>query len=192
MFVLSAVLTDPDDRDFMMDLYNGHYGLVRSAICKVIRDTDYLEDLINDTFLKLIGKISVLRTLDCCRLAAYVVYTSRSTSIDFIRRRDVQTKHMYFGLDEDLAGTVLDPAEAVEDKVVYAEERDDLWRAILRLPEKQKDLLYFKYVLEMPDAEIAGILGIATASVRQYLTRARRGTKKLINEELKNHGEQSG
>ncbi len=192
MFVLSAVLTDPDDRDFMMDLYNGHYGLVRSAICKVIRDTDYLEDLINDTFLKLIGKISVLRTLDCCRLAAYVVYASRSTSIDFIRRRDVQAKHMYFGLDEDLAGTVLDPAEAVEDKVVYAEERDDLWRAILRLPEKQKDLLYFKYVLEMPDAEIAGILGIATASVRQYLTRARRGIKKLINEELKNHGEQSG
>jgi RNA polymerase sigma-70 factor (ECF subfamily) len=99
---------------------------------------------------------------------------------------------MYFGLDEDLAGTVLDPAEALEDKVGYSEERDDLWRAILRLPEKQKDLLYFKYVLEMPDAEIAGILGIATASVRQYLTRARRGTKKLINEELKNHGEQSG
>jgi RNA polymerase sigma-70 factor, ECF subfamily len=192
MFVLSAALTDPDDRDFMMDLYNGHYGLVRSSIHKVIWDTDHLEDLINDTFLKLIGKISILRTLDCCRLAAYVVYTSRSTSIDFIRSRDLQTKHMYFGLDEDLAGTVLDPAEALEDKVVYSEERDDLWRAILRLPEKQKDLLYFKYVLEMPDAEIAGILGIATASVRQYLTRARRGTKKLINEELKNHGEQSG
>ena len=189
MLVLFATITDPDDRDFMMDLYKGHYGLVRSAILKVTRDRDCLEDLINDTFLKLIGKISILRTLDCCRLVTYVVYTSRSISINFVRHRAVQNKHIYFGLDEDLADEVTDPRETVEDKVVYWEEQEDLWGAILHLPEKDKDLLYFKYVLEMHDADIADILNISPASVRQYLTRARRAAKKLINEEVKNHGE---
>ena len=188
MLVLFATITDPDDRDFMMDLYKGHYGLVRSAILKVIRDRDCLEDLINDTFLKLIGKISILRTLDCCRLVTYVVYTSRSISINFIRQRAVQNKHIYFGLNEDLAERVTDPRETVEDKVVYWEEREDLWGTILRLPEKDKDLLYFKYVLELHDADIAKILNISPTSVRQYLTRARRAAKKLINEEVKNHG----
>jgi len=192
MLVLFATITDTDDRDFMMDLYKRHYGLVRSAILKVIRDTDHLEDLINDTFLKLIGRISVLRTLNCCKMAAYVVYTSRSISINFIRRRAVQNKHIYFGLDEDLAEGMANPEEMVENKVVYFEEREELWRAVLRLPEKQKNLLYFKYVLEMHDTEISETLGITPDSVRQYLTRARRAAKKLINEEVKGNDKQSG
>ena len=188
MIVLFSTLTDPTDRDFMLDLYTGHYGLVRRAILKVTRDSDYLEDLVNDTFLKLIAKIPTLRTLDCCRLAAYIVYTSRSVGINFVRHRSVQNKHIYFGLEEDLLERVADPKETVEDEVVYWEEREDLWGTILRLPKKDKDLLYFKYVLEMHDADIAGILNVSPSSVRQYLTRARRAAKKLINEEVKDRG----
>jgi RNA polymerase sigma-70 factor (ECF subfamily) len=51
--------------------------------------------------------------------------------------------------------------------------------AILNLPEKQKELLYFKYMLGMNDSEIAAIFDIAPDSVRQYLTRARRSAKKI-------------
>ena len=192
MFVLSTTLTDPEDRDFMMDLYNGHYGLVRSSIHKVVRDTDHLEDLISDTFLKLIGRISTLRTLNCCTLATYVVYTGRSISINFVRNRDVQNKHTYYGLEDDLAGEVADLDDTTEDKVINWEEREELWRAVLRLPEKQKNLLYFKYVLEMHDTEISETLGITPDSVRQYLTRARRAAKKLINEEVQDNDKQSG
>ena len=61
----------------------------------------------------------------------------------------MQNKHIHFGLDEDLAEGMANPEEKVEDKVVYFEERKDLWGTILRLPEKEKDLLYIKYVLEM-------------------------------------------
>lgn len=189
MLVLFATITDPDDRDFVMDLYKGHYGFVRSAILKVTRDSHCLEDLINDTFLKLIGKIAILRTLDCCRLAAYVVYTSRSIAINFVRHRTVQDKYVYFGLEGDLAEGAADPRESVEDKVIYWNERDDLWRTILRLPEKDKDLLYFKYVMELNDVDIADVLNITPASVRQYLTRARRAAKKLIEDGVKDHGQ---
>ncbi|MDD4621440.1 MAG: sigma-70 region 4 domain-containing protein [Methanosarcina sp.] len=57
-------------------------------------------------------------------------------------------------------------------------------KAVLRLPPKQKYLLYFKYLLEMNDKDIAEILNISPDSVRQYLTRARRETKKLIDKEM--------
>lgn len=187
--MMFAIITDLDDRAFMTDLHKDYYGLVRSAVYKVTRDTDHQEDLINDTFVKLIGKISVLRTLNCCRLAAYVVYTSRGVSINFIKHREVQNRHAFYGLEEDLVETVADPRETVEDQVVYFEERENLWKTILRLPERDKDLLYFKYVLEMHDTEISEKLNISPASVRQYLTRARRGAKRLINEDVKNYGE---
>jgi len=66
---------------------------------------------------------------------------------------------------------------------VKQEELEALSKAIMKLPQSQKDLLYFKYILEMSDKEIAEILRIAPNSVRQYLTRARREAKKLIEKE---------
>lgn len=63
-------------------------------------------------------------------------------------------------------------------------------KAVLKLPAKHKYLLYLKYMLGMNDKDIAEILNIAPNSVRQYLTRARRETKKLIDKEMNVHAEQ--
>lgn len=186
-----------DDRAFMLELYRDYYGLVRRAVVKVVRDRTQVEDLINDTFLLLLDKISVLRTLDRCRLAAYVVYTSRSVSINYIRRQVVQDNHLYYGLEADLANEIADPGEAVEDLVLYREDISDLWKTILCLPERQKDLLYFKYALDLDDAQIAAVYNISPAGVRQALTRARRAVKRLTakreeNKDDEHKGEAAG
>jgi len=139
-----------------------------------------LDDLINDTFLKLLEKISVLRTLDRCSLAAYIVYTSRSVSINFIRRQSVQNTRLCYGLEEDLAEGISDSRDTIGERMAQL----DLWKVIWRLPERHKDVLYFKYGLELPDTEIAKALSITPASVRQVLTRARRAAKRLMEEEV--------
>ena len=41
-------------------------------------------------------------------------------------------------------------------------------------------LFYLKYLLELPDEEIAQRLGISPGSVRTYLSRARKHARKLI------------
>lgn len=87
----------------------------------------------------------------------------------------------------DLAEKVPSLEDAMEVRIIHQEEIEELGNAILRLPEKQKDLLYFKYILGMADAEIAEIFGIAPDSVRQYLTRARREAKKLMDMEVNKH-----
>ena len=68
MLPVSAMESD-DDKAFMLNLYNDYYGLVRKTIYGITRNTTEVEDLINDTFIKLIEKVSLLQTLDCCRLA---------------------------------------------------------------------------------------------------------------------------
>ena len=74
--------------------------------------------------------------------------------------------------------------ESIEEKIIYQEKIEVLVNAILKLPEKYKNLLYFKYVLEMDDREIAGILRIAPNRARQYLTRVRRKAKELMDKEM--------
>lgn len=93
-------------------------------------------------------------------------------------------KHVYYGEDLDLGEKIPSLEDALEDRIVHQEEIEELGNVILKLPEKLKELLYFKYILEMNDREIAEILKIAPDSVRQYLTRARREAKKLLKKDL--------
>ena len=188
MLVIAALESD-DDKVFMLNLYNDYYGLVRKTVYNITHDADQVEDLISDTFIKLIEKISLIRTLDSCKTPTYVVYTTRSVAINFIKHRDVQKKHAYYGEDLDLAENIPGPNDVIEDRIIHQEEIAELGNAILKLPEKQKDLLYFKYILEMNDREIAEILKIAPESVRQYLTKARREAKKLMDKEMSTRAE---
>ncbi len=183
MLAIAAMKGD-DDKAFMLNLYNDYYGLVRKTVYSITRNTNEAEDLTNDTFIKLIEKISLIRTLDSCRLAAYVVYTSRSVAINFIKHRDVQNKYVYYGKDLSISENIPNPGDNIEDRIIHQEEMEELGNTILKLPEKYKDLLYFKYILGMNDREIARILKIAPDSVRQYLTRARREAKKLLDKEM--------
>jgi len=163
----------------MADLYIDYHRLVRRAIYKATQDGDSLDDIVNDVFLKLLERISVLRTLDRYSLATYVVYTSRSVSLNFIRQRSAQNTRLYYGLEADFAEGPSDPRDALGERMAQL----DLWKVILRLPEQHKDVLYFKYVLDLHDTEIAQALSIMPASVRQLLTRARRAAKRLLEDE---------
>lgn len=186
MMVIAALESD-EDKTFMLNLYKDYYGLVRNTVYHITRDAEDAEDLVNDIFIRLIEKISLIRTLESCKLAAYVVYTSRSVAINFIKHQDVRKKHVYYGADFDLAEKLPSLADNIEERIVHQEELEELGNAILKLPEKYKDLLYFKYILEMNDVDIAEIFQIAPDSVRQYLTRARREAKEVMDKEMNKH-----
>lgn len=50
-------LENDDDKIFIVNLYRGYYGLVRKTVYNITNDRQNVEDLIEDTFVKLIGKI---------------------------------------------------------------------------------------------------------------------------------------
>lgn len=171
------------DKEFIMKLYDDYFKLVRKTIYKIIQNPADLDDLINDTFLKLIEKISLLREFTCHKMTAYVVYTSKSIAINYIKHRDVVNKHTYYGQENDLSEDMEDIFDCLEDRILHRLDIEDLRDTILCLPESQRDVLFFKYFLEMPDAEIAKTIGISPKSVPQYVKRARNAAKKLFSKE---------
>ncbi|HAQ41181.1 MAG TPA: sigma-70 family RNA polymerase sigma factor [Clostridiales bacterium] len=184
MFILLAAQFEDDDRAFMLDLYKNYYNLVRKTIYGITHNMEDIEDLIDDVFVKLIEKITIVRTLDCYKISSYIVYTARSISINYIKHKQVERKYMYFDESIETREDILSYGDQVEKRILRQEEVELLSAAITKFPQAQKDLLYFKYILEMSDKEIAEIFGISPDSVRQYLTRARRNAKKLVGEEI--------
>lgn len=170
-----------NDKDFMLRLYHDYYGLVRRNIHRITHDENSVDDLVNDTFARLIERIPLLQDFDCNKTAAYIVYTAKSIAINFIIRRDTQNKHLFYTDEIELITDQYLVVDDVADKVLLQQDIALLVETTLQLPQKLKDILYFKYVFEMEDTEIGEALGISSSSVRMYLTRARRALIKLLD-----------
>lgn len=51
-------------------------------------------------------------------------------------------------------------------------ERDAVWQALARLPRQQRAALVLRYYEDLPDAEIAEVLGCTVGTARGYVSKA--------------------
>jgi RNA polymerase sigma-70 factor (sigma-E family) len=68
-----------------------------------------------------------------------------------------------------------EPDEAVAVPGDHAEtmvDRDQMWAWLARLPRRQRAALVLRYYEDLPDAEIADVLGCAVGTVRASISRA--------------------
>ena len=63
------------------------------------------------------------------------------------------------------------PDEA-EAAVLTQEERQEVMRAVRRLPDRQREALVLRFYLDLPDGEIARAMGIRPGTVRSAIHRA--------------------
>jgi RNA polymerase sigma-70 factor (sigma-E family) len=64
------------------------------------------------------------------------------------------------------------PEHQAADPHAAVEERDALWRALGRLPKRRRAVLVLRYFDDLPDAEVARVLGCTVGTVRSQANRA--------------------
>jgi RNA polymerase sigma-70 factor (sigma-E family) len=83
---------------------------------------------------------------------------------------------------------------SLPDRLDELAERDAMWRALLRLPRRQRTVLVLRYYESLPDADIAVLLGCSEGTVRSHASRAFEALRRdphLAREPLAaNHGEE--
>lgn len=174
-FIILAI-EDPEDRDFMADLYTAFNRLMYSEIHKIVHNEWDVEDVLQSLLVRLIDKIDLLRTLNKPRLINYLITASRNAALNYIRDYIEPPKASF---DE-----TIDPTRAhyiANDVIHLLEAKDGFQRAWNTLDPQSRRVLELKYFLDESNAEIANILGIKTSSVRMALTRARNKLKDLLN-----------
>jgi RNA polymerase sigma-70 factor (ECF subfamily) len=89
----------------------------------------------------------------------------------------------------------IDPDPGPEALLLSAESRQEVWDALDRLPARQRAALVMRYHLELPEAEVAGRLGIPAGTAKSRLHNARKRMQSILgraiptNEEIGNHVE---
>ena len=182
MFPIAILgIENEDDRVFMEKLYIDHRQLMFKLAFSVLHDFQDTEDAINTACVSLINNISLLRGFDSCTLRSYIVSTIRNTALNIVNKRNrIRTRSV--ADPESSFATIVSDEPEVDRRILQQSEIEGLKRALQKLPEREMSLLQMKYVMELPDDQIAKELGIKPASVRAYLTKARRLARKKYEE----------
>lgn len=135
-------------------------GLARA----LTRDPHAADDLVQETAEKVIRRWNRVRAAD--QPDAYLRTILVNTFLSTRRRRssrDIPVASLEFGR-----------VTHVESRYV---ERDSFWGAVMDLPAQQRAVLALRYYEDLPDSDIAKILGIASSTVRVTARNALRSLK---------------
>ncbi len=182
LFFIMAMCDNEDSLQFFTELYMRYRSLLFRVASKYICDVCAVEDIIQDSFLKLIEKEELLRTFNGCTLRTYIVYTVRNTAISCVRKKARENLHQT-SMDESFETTcVADSAPLPEEVVILDEKKREFTEVWDTLPEDTRELLAGKYILRMSNEELAEEFGCSPDSIRMKLTRARRKALEILRE----------
>ena len=106
--------------------------------------------------------------------------TNREAPDAFVRRVMITSQASWWRrrrVREDSAAVVPEPA--VADATRAADVRDELWRALARLPVRMRAVLVLRYWEDLSEAETARVLGCSAGTVK---SQASRGLARLRTE----------
>lgn len=179
--LICTTIQEPDDREYILGIYKEFQNLMFYTAKKYINDQTICEDIVQDSILKLIEKIDMIRAKERCILAGYIVSIVRNVSINYLKREGIRKKHTV-GFDEETIDEVPVPALSIEELLLAKEKASLISVALEQLPETERLLLEGKYILEYSDKELAEQLNCKPGSIRMKLTRARRHALSILSQ----------
>ena len=136
-------------------------GLIRLAYL-MLGDRAAAEDAVQDAFCGLYRRWDRLN--DPSGALPYVRSSVLNACRTALRRRARARGHQLTDYQP--------PTGSAEAAVLTQEERQEVMRAVRRLPDRQREALVLRFYLDLPDGEIARMMGIRPGTVRSAIHRA--------------------
>lgn len=169
----SAVGGD-EDKEFLTTLYELYGAAVLNAAYQILNDRQSAEDVLQDTFLKMIPLTGRLRGLDRDARKGYLIQTAKRVSYDRLRKAKKETK---------AAEEQLEAAEAYELDLAGGYDADTLYKAVAQLDERERYVIYARFEAELSYDAVALQLGVSEGNARQIMSRALKKLRGILKGE---------
>lgn len=151
------VMTNTDDFDLW---YREQYKPVLAAVMMLCgSDHARAEDAVNDAFVKALERWLQVREMESP--GGWVTRVALNNAKRSLRLRGRRIRRLH--ADE----------EAVEDRTINS----DLWRAVHKLPQRQRQAVILRYVEDLSQEQVARELGIAPGTAAAALNQARKNLR---------------
>jgi RNA polymerase sigma-70 factor (ECF subfamily) len=144
----------------------------------ITHDRDLAQDIVQSAFIRVYDRIG---QFDASR--PFGPWFLRIVANDAARLAKRQRRVVRF-IDRADSDSDLDPVDGDPDpeaRLLAAETRDEVWRALDRLPPEQRAAVVMHYYLDLPDAATAERLGIPAGTVRSRLSTARTRLRSMMS-----------
>lgn len=174
LFLYLAIIDDEDDRDKFEIIYYSYRKRMVFEAYSILRNSFDAEDAVHETFIKIARNIKAIDDPDSTKTLSYVLKAVKNTAINMYNKNKKSNDFV----DIDTVQNMAD--EDFFEKLEISENYDEVVKAIRRLNDKYRDVLFYHYVSDMKISDIADLLGRKKSTVQQQLVRG----KKLLIESL--------
>ena len=152
-------VTEAEGDGRLAELYTRHAAEAIRLAYVLTGDRLLAEDLVQDAFVKLAGRLVHLR--DPGAFDAYLRRTIVNLANSSFRRKRVEREY--------LRRSAAEPAPVADGH--DTDRRDELWRDLQRLPARQRTAIVLRIYEDLPEARVAEILGCRPGTVRSLVSR---------------------
>lgn len=158
------------DRSAFARITRAHYDLVYRIAWRMLGGSGDAEDVAQDVFLRLWRNAGQVRQAGSLR--AWLARVATNLAIDRLRRRRPD--------EVSELPELVDPGPGPDRQAERRAAGEIVSAAIAGLPERQRVAMVLTYYEELPNAEVAEVLGVSVEAVESLLARARRKLKEAL------------
>ena len=158
---------------------------VFSLVYRMVRDRELAEDLVQETFIKVLNAIERYRPE--FKFSSWIFKIANNATIDHLRRKELTTLSLEGGPDattqDQLEATALQLGDSSESQLEELEGRElgtAIERAISQLRPEYRSCIILRHIEGRPYDEIADVLGLPIGTVKTYIHRARAELKEAL------------
>lgn len=159
------------DRQAFADLYDATSPRVHGLVKRVLRDSGYAEETVQEVYLQVWQNASTFRP-DMGSVVSWILTIGHRRAVDRVRSEQASTRR---GFEYTVSTTTVE-TDHVVDAVVTREDRDAVITCLGTLTDTQRESIELSYYGGLTYPQVAERLGAALPTVK---SRIRDGLKRL-------------
>ena len=170
------------DRGAISLLIERHTPRVRDYIRMMVKDRDVADDIMQDTFIKVVRVIDEGRYADNGKFLSWVLRIAHNQVIDHFRANKNQRAVNESDAGYDMLGTLRFAENTIEDSMISQQIEEDVRRLIDLLPDEQREVVMMRYYSGMSFQEIADQTDVSINTALGRMRYALINLRRLIKE----------
>jgi RNA polymerase sigma-70 factor (ECF subfamily) len=177
------MLETEEKQDWLTKIYNKYNDFYYRIAYKSLKNSQYAEDAVAETFLKIISSQEKLSKMPDKEFKQYGIEILENKIIDILK-----TKEPYDNLIdiEEIKGLSSDSDNSIDFKIETKEQYEKLLSFMEDLKFINRQIIEMKYIQELSIKEISNLLNLTEIVVSSRLEYARFKLKKQMTEVFEN------
>ena len=171
------------DRGAISQLIERHTPRVRDYIRMMVKDRDVADDIMQETFIKVVRVIDDGRYADNGKFLSWVLRIAHNQVIDHFRATKNSKAVNESDAGYNMLGTLRFAENTVEDRMISQQIEEDVRRMIDLLPDEQREVVMMRYYSGMSFQEIADQTDVSINTALGRMRYALINLRRMIKEQ---------